>query len=198
MGSGAFLVAACRYLASAYEIALVAEGRCAETIWMRTNTPGFGGRWPCCCLSGVDANPTAVQLARLSLWLTTLARDKPLSFSRRQVARRQFVAWRLAGRSPGASRCRGTTAGVTPPRHCLTQRPRRCDPDNRENRCGNYARARRHGCRCSREGAHLVRPDGTPVADRTMAKWPVTCGVHAGSGPRLTVSVRHRPQSSTR
>jgi hypothetical protein len=32
------------------------------------------------CLAGVDANPVAVQLARLSLWLTTLARDKPLSF----------------------------------------------------------------------------------------------------------------------
>jgi len=31
MGSGAFLVAACRYLSHAYERALVNEGRCAET-----------------------------------------------------------------------------------------------------------------------------------------------------------------------
>ena len=31
MGSGAFLVAACRFLADAYERALVDEGRCAET-----------------------------------------------------------------------------------------------------------------------------------------------------------------------
>ena len=31
MGSGAFLVAACRYLAAAYERALIDEGRCAET-----------------------------------------------------------------------------------------------------------------------------------------------------------------------
>ena len=32
------------------------------------------------CLFGVDLNPTAVQVARLSLWLTTLASDKPLTF----------------------------------------------------------------------------------------------------------------------
>src|SRR4030095_9791753 len=32
------------------------------------------------CLFGVDLNPMAVQLARLSLWLTTLAGDKPLTF----------------------------------------------------------------------------------------------------------------------
>ena len=32
------------------------------------------------CLFGVDINPMAVQLARLSLWLATLASDKPLTF----------------------------------------------------------------------------------------------------------------------
>ena len=32
------------------------------------------------CLYGVDLNPMAVQLARLSVWLTTLAGDRPLSF----------------------------------------------------------------------------------------------------------------------
>ena len=32
------------------------------------------------CLYGVDRNPMAVQLARLSLWLTTLASDSPLTF----------------------------------------------------------------------------------------------------------------------
>ena len=32
------------------------------------------------CLYGVDLNPMAVQLARLSLWLATLAADKPLTF----------------------------------------------------------------------------------------------------------------------
>src|SRR5690606_5055181 len=32
------------------------------------------------CLYGVDKNPYAVQLARLSLWLVTLARDEPFTF----------------------------------------------------------------------------------------------------------------------
>ena len=32
------------------------------------------------CLFGVDLNPTAVQLARLSLWLATLSAGKPLTF----------------------------------------------------------------------------------------------------------------------
>ena len=32
------------------------------------------------CVYGVDANPLAVDLAKLSLWLATVARDRPLSF----------------------------------------------------------------------------------------------------------------------
>ncbi len=32
------------------------------------------------CIYGVDLNPLAVELAKLSLWLTTIARDRPLSF----------------------------------------------------------------------------------------------------------------------
>jgi len=80
MGSGAFLVAACRYLASAVEEALVHEGRwhahdvtTADRVALRREIASR-------CLFGVDLNPMAVQLARLSLWLATLAADKPLSF----------------------------------------------------------------------------------------------------------------------
>jgi hypothetical protein len=80
MGSGAFLVAACRYLAGAYEDALVAEGRVSpedvddhERARMRRLIAER-------CLAGVDRNPTAVHLARLSLWLTTLSHGRPLSF----------------------------------------------------------------------------------------------------------------------
>ena len=32
------------------------------------------------CIYGVDLNPLAVELAKLALWLTTVAQDKPLSF----------------------------------------------------------------------------------------------------------------------
>ena len=80
MGSGAFLVAACRYLATAAEHALVAEGE-----W-RADDDGHGRRAELRrlvaqrCLYGVDLNPMAVQLARLSLWLTTLKGDRPLTF----------------------------------------------------------------------------------------------------------------------
>jgi len=80
MGSGAFLVAACRFLARAYETALVDEGRCAETDLDDTERANIRRTIAARCLAGVDSNPVAVQLARLSLWLTTLARDKPLTF----------------------------------------------------------------------------------------------------------------------
>jgi hypothetical protein len=80
MGSGAFLVAACRFLAHAYETALVREGRCADTDLDEQSRAVVRRTIAIRCLAGVDANPVAVQLARLSLWLTTLARDKPLNF----------------------------------------------------------------------------------------------------------------------
>ena len=32
------------------------------------------------CLYGVDKNPLAVEMAKLSLWLLTLAKDRPFSF----------------------------------------------------------------------------------------------------------------------
>lgn len=85
MGSGAFLVAACRFLADAYERALVEEGRCAETDLDASARAGIRRLVASRCLAGVDANPVAVQLARLSLWLTTLAKEKPLSFFDHQL-----------------------------------------------------------------------------------------------------------------
>ena len=80
MGSGAFLVEACRQLADHL-----------VTAWRRT------GKMPTLpkdedlvlharrlvarqCLYGVDKNPLAVDLARLSLWLVTFAREHPFTF----------------------------------------------------------------------------------------------------------------------
>jgi hypothetical protein len=80
MGSGAFLVAACRYLATAYESALLREGAAnGEDIGERDRA-GFRRTIAQRCLYGVDLNPTAVQLGRLSLWLATLSSDRPLTF----------------------------------------------------------------------------------------------------------------------
>lgn len=98
MGSGAFLVQACRYLAErlveswgkaeADGAALTGEGEVLEAL---------EGRDPLSseplerltmarrlvaerCLYGVDINPMAVELAKLSLWLVTLAKGRPFGF----------------------------------------------------------------------------------------------------------------------
>ncbi len=80
MGSGAFLVAACRFLAAAYERALIDEGRVTPAELTEDERTDIRRLIAERCLAGVDQNPVAVQLARLSLWLATLAHGKPLSF----------------------------------------------------------------------------------------------------------------------
>jgi hypothetical protein len=80
MGSGAFLVAACRYLASAYERALVDSCTCTTSDISDAERASVRRTIAQRCLFGVDVNPMAVQLGRLSLWLATLAGDRPLTF----------------------------------------------------------------------------------------------------------------------
>ncbi len=80
MGSGAFLVGACRYLASAVEESLIRDGRWHPGDVSTADRAGVRREIAQRCLFGVDLNPMAVQLARLSLWLATLASDKPLTF----------------------------------------------------------------------------------------------------------------------
>jgi hypothetical protein len=103
MGSGAFLVAACRYLAAAYEAALVRAGGCHPSDIGERERAAIRRTVAERCLYGVDLNPMAVQLARLSLWLATLAGDRPLSFldHRLQVGNSLLGAWLAAlGRAP--------------------------------------------------------------------------------------------------
>jgi hypothetical protein len=80
MGSGAFLVEACRQLAEQLKLA-----------WDRHGTQRSipGDEEPLLhaqrlvaehCLYGVDKNPFAVNLAKLSLWLATLAKNHPFTF----------------------------------------------------------------------------------------------------------------------
>jgi hypothetical protein len=80
MGSGAFLVAACRYLAGAYESALIREALLSASDIGEAERAGFRRTIAQRCVFGVDVNPMAVQIGRLSLWLATLARDRPLTF----------------------------------------------------------------------------------------------------------------------
>ncbi len=86
MGSGAFLVQACRYLAD----------RLVES-WDENETKQTptGDLIPTApterlaearrlvsekCLYGVDINPLAVELAKLSLWLVTIAKERPFGY----------------------------------------------------------------------------------------------------------------------
>lgn len=81
MGSGAFLVQACRYLAErlleawnhtppASPLPEDAEERAALARRMVADR----------CLYGVDNNPLAVEMAKLSLWLITLQKERPFTF----------------------------------------------------------------------------------------------------------------------
>jgi hypothetical protein len=97
MGSGAFLVAACTQLAEAAEEALVHEGRWHRADVTPSDRVALRRDIAARCLFGVDINPTAVQVARLSLWLTTLAADKPLTF----LDHRLVAGNSLVGASPG-------------------------------------------------------------------------------------------------
>jgi hypothetical protein len=81
MGSGHFLIRSCQYLAeeivtNPYTSDPFAEGIHAEestiTYWKRRVAES--------CLYGVDTNPMAVELAKLALWLETVASDAALIF----------------------------------------------------------------------------------------------------------------------
>ncbi len=108
MGSGAFLVAACRFLAHTYESALVDAGACHAADVGDTERAAFRRLIAERCLYGVDVNPMAVQLARLSLWLATLAGDRPLSFldHRLQAGDSLLGAWLTNLARPPRSRSR--------------------------------------------------------------------------------------------
>ena len=118
MGSGAFLVAACRYLAAAYEIALVRSGGCYPGDIGEPERAAIRRTVAERCLYGVDLNPMAVQLARLSLWLATLARGRPLSFldHRLHTGNSLLGAWITSLSRPpvrgSRSRCSNTHDGL--------------------------------------------------------------------------------------
>ena len=109
MGSGAFLVEACRQLGDELVEAWRAHGgRPADTAGEDDVTAArrlVAQR----CLYGVDRNPVAVDLAKLSLWLATLAKDESFTFldhALRQgdslvgLSRRQIAAFHWKADAP--------------------------------------------------------------------------------------------------
>ena len=73
MGSGHFLVGAIEYVAS--RLCEIEFGEIPEQYYIERKRDVVRR-----CIYGVDINPLAVDLARLSLWLETLSSEKPLSF----------------------------------------------------------------------------------------------------------------------
>ncbi|WP_175983512.1 Eco57I restriction-modification methylase domain-containing protein [Burkholderia vietnamiensis] len=98
MGSGAFLVQACRWLADrlveawaqaeAHGHTVGVDGRVVdadanvETLPRDTEARTIVARRLIAerCLYGVDLNPLAVELAKLSIWLVTLSKGRPFGF----------------------------------------------------------------------------------------------------------------------
>jgi len=76
MGSGHFLVEATEYLA----LALTTDPRVRAERTPEDDLSYWKRRVVERCIYGVDKNPLAVELAKLSLWLATVAADRPLSF----------------------------------------------------------------------------------------------------------------------
>jgi hypothetical protein len=94
MGSGAFLVQACRYLGDRVAEAWQREGH--APVSTRNGARDVDSSTAAAdaeelvlqarrlvaerCLYGADLNPLAVELAKLSLWLVTLAKSRPFGF----------------------------------------------------------------------------------------------------------------------
>jgi hypothetical protein len=101
MGSGAFLVQACRYLSERlvesweneekkhpHEILITPEGGFSEGVPNERLIPADATERLAIarrivadrCLYGVDINPMAVEMAKLSMWLITLDANRPFTF----------------------------------------------------------------------------------------------------------------------
>ena len=77
MGSGHFLVEAANYLATAIATSPLVEAVGEED---ESQLRHWRRRIAESCIYGVDLNPLAVELAKLSLWLATVSSGRPLSF----------------------------------------------------------------------------------------------------------------------
>lgn len=98
MGSGAFLVQACRWLSDRLVEAWSQVETTGKTVSVDGEVLDIGAATEPlprdseartviarrliaeCCLYGVDLNPLAVELAKLSIWLVTLAKGRPFGF----------------------------------------------------------------------------------------------------------------------
>ncbi len=132
------------------------------------------------CLYGVDLNPMAVQLARLSLWLTTMSGDRPLTFFDHNLrAGNSLVGASRCGRS--AQRSGGTASSGPLP---LLER-------TRSERCVGEAVTTRHALRDgskTRSNRSARRRRSSPPPSHPAPR----CALEGARGPLVRRLVRRR------
>ncbi len=112
MGSGHFLVETTEFIARRLiDLALApgqdGQGESDLLYWKRRVAQS--------CVYGVDLNPLAVELAKLSLWLTTVAKDRPLSFLDHHLrAGNALVGARLADLQLGGAKPKAKKQATEP------------------------------------------------------------------------------------
>lgn len=138
-GSAHFLVEAMRYLGQALHRSYVLEHATAAPPEFRSTTgQGWDVNWRASdaearisnsearawckrriaerCLFGVDLNPTAVELARVALWIESVAGDRPLSYFEHHVRPGNSLmgSWMARLESPPVSAGAGNRRGSGP------------------------------------------------------------------------------------
>ena len=106
-GSGHFLVAAARRIAKRIAAEETGESEPPDTV-VRAALRRVVGR----CIYGVDVNPMAAELAKVSLWIEALEPGKPLSYLDRSIR----VGNSLLGVTPGLASRGLAGRGVRPDR----------------------------------------------------------------------------------
>ena len=164
MGSGAFLVEACRALG---ERLVRAWARWPET---RPKIPTDEDEQLHArrlvaqrCLYGVDKNPRAVELAKLSLWLATLARDHEFTFLDHALK----CGDSLVGLDATADRGDALGHYRSPACRCFAISWRSASPKAMKARAEIQSRAGRHDARHAGGEARSVEG----VIERTCACW---------------------------
>ncbi len=117
MGSGALLASALRYLVAAVEAAWIREGRGGPLDVSCEERDGLARVVAEQCLYGVDINARAVEVGRLSLWLLSMAPDRPLTWLDAHLR----VGNSLAGASPAIVLSRSPVRDHSPRRHADAQ-----------------------------------------------------------------------------
>ena len=185
MGSGALLASALRYLVAAVETAWVREGRGGPLDVPRHERESL----PRCiaeqCLYGVDVNARAVDVARLSIWLLSMAPDRPLTWLDAHLRVGNSLVGTspstILSRVPGRDRCaaspRGRPADAVRP-GAVASRGRRDRSDDGSAR-GAADRLRR----CGRRQVARAREPAVAEGARRVAG-PRRRMVWRGDGPR--------------